>query len=175
MLNQATESCISRLGGLFPSFGSSFVPLRLEQLAALEDRVGVLPEDYRAFILIYGNSRFDHLVGKRFPPDRTVFVSSFYGGEGDVDAACTLAWAMKVYEGRMPTSAIPIAECAEQGEICLVVSGSERGKIYFWDRSNEWVASEDKTATLPEIQFQNMTKLADSFGDFMCGLEVIDE
>jgi len=181
MLRLKAEGCLSRLGGLFPSCGNSFVPMKPEQLAAVEHRLGHwLPEDYKAFASIYGNSRFDHLVGQRVSPGRTVFVSSFYGGDGELDDACKISWAIRVYEGRMPATVIPIAECAEQGEICLGVSGLEAEKVYFWDRSQEWAALEEECLREgrvfpPETRFQNMTKLADSFEGFLCGLEIIDE
>jgi hypothetical protein len=180
MLNTKLEAALTALGHVSPASGDSFQPLRLEEMSAMESKVGgTLSEDYRLFGSRYGKSSFNNLVGYKLPNKRTIFSSSFYGGGKDTDDVYHINWAIRAYEGRMPSTVIPIAECGEQGEICLCVSGTEYGEVFFWDRKREYTASEEDSQRLSKeellrIQFQHLTHLTDSFETFLSRLVVVD-
>jgi hypothetical protein len=179
MLDTKLEAILAGLGHVSPASGEAFQPLGLEEISAIQTQVGgILPEEYRVFVSSYGKSSFNHLVGYELPNKRMIFISSFYGSEKESNDVFSINWAMRVYEGRMPSTVIPIAECGEQGEICLCLSGAEYGNVFFWDRNKECGPSEQfagiRTEDLLQLQFQYLTHLADSFITFLSRLVVVE-
>jgi hypothetical protein len=75
----------------------------------------------------------------------------------------------------MPHTIIPIASDGGGDQICLGVSGSERGQVYYWDHHNEWDEEdyeEDWGEPMPpEEKFSNLTLVAGSFEEFLSRLE----
>ena len=59
----------------------------------------------------------------------------------------------------------------------LGVAADERGRIYYWDHENEWDEEdfiEDGLPVPPNLKFQNLHHIADSFEEFLRNLEVLD-
>ncbi len=67
------------------------------------------------------------------------------------------------FSERIPSSFLTIASDPGGNQICLAVSGSDYGKVYYWDHENE--ADNGEIADMG-----NMALLADNFNDFMAGL-----
>lgn len=181
MLTTKLEQLLTVIGHLSPAHGGTFHPLTVEEIAEIEKRRdGHLPEEYQSFVLQYGSSAFNRMVRYPATSGRTIFPDVFYGGGEDPDSVFHINWALDMYEDRMPSTLIPIADCSEQGLICLGVKGAESGKTFFWDRNLEWGATQDSLQLegkpIPsDLQFQNLTLLADTFFGFLSGLEVADD
>jgi hypothetical protein len=181
MLITKVEAALAAVGHLTPARGGSFHPLTLGEIAAIENRLGrELPEDYRTFVLKYGSSTFARMVGFPLSGKRAVFIQVFYGGGEDHESEFHINWAVDMYASRMPPTLIPIADCGELGLICLGVRSVEYGKIFYWDRDREWGATQEQLqlegkAIPPNLQYQNLTSLADTFLAFLSDLRIMDD
>ncbi len=178
------EEKFQLLGGIVP-IGESFLPVTEEELGSLEMTLqNRLPHDYRGFLATYGASMFAEYID--FQPVQNLpksisdtgkgHISSFYGGAQDPYQP--LEKAIATYRDRMPDSVIPIADdCGNK--ICLGIKGKEQGKIYYWDHGNEWdeqdYVEEHGAPMPPELKFQNLFLIADSFQDFVQRLEPSDK
>jgi hypothetical protein len=102
--------------------------------------------------------------------------SDFYGSKDTINS---LAENIEAYKGRMPDMIIPIGDDGMGNQICLGIGGDERGKVYYWDHENEWDEQqymEDYGVPMPpEMKFQNVYLVAESFEDFIRGLEKYEE
>jgi SMI1-KNR4 cell-wall len=126
-----------------------------------------LPEDYLDFLVHYGGFglRYD-----AFFPFQTVTavedtsgVEVFYGVmPGD---AYDLESYYKTFEGRIPRNLMPIAGDQMGGQICLSISGEDKGSVYFWDNQFEKNVEEGK-----EPGYSNVYLLAESFDGFINSL-----
>lgn len=176
-----------RLGGLEPVGGGvQFVPVSEEELQSLERQIGTsFPEPYRQFVGTYGASRFGHSVGFSItsPPSGTAgaprrgVLSGFYGAMNSLNNTLSLAWAIKTFRDRMPESVVPIGAEGGGDQLVLGVAADERGRIYYWDHENEWDEEdfiEDGLPVPPNLKFQNLHHIADSFEEFLRNLEVLD-
>ena len=179
------EANFTELGGVEPVRGDKLVPMPEEEIGRLERQLNIrLPEAYRRFLATYGSSAFGRDVVFRPARDlpkqlarrgRGLF-GFFYGGEHD--DLYSLARTVRVFSGRMPESIIPIGGDGGGNQICLGINGTERGKVYYWDHENEWDEEdylEDYGEPMPpEVKFQNLHLVAESFEDFLNRLEVAD-
>lgn len=101
-------------------------PANAESLEAFTAALGSdLPEDYRSFLLAHGalGIRGGAIVG-----DGLGHVSVLYGlgGGSDYDVRRNLA----TYADRLPASAVPIGENADNGDqLVLMVTGDRRGAV----------------------------------------------
>lgn len=129
----------------------------------LELRLGYrLPEDYREFLLHYNGGQPEpssFRFALRTGPDASSCVSwflSLYDGKHS-----NLERNIDIFEGRIPTATLPIADDPFGNVVLLGLHGQIRGKVYFWDHECE-----------PEEQpsWANVDLVADSFEDFMRGL-----
>ena len=171
---------VAELGGLHPCVDTSgqdkVWPLTEQEIADLEGEFGVtLPTDYRQFLAQYGACRFKAIVRSRGASYYRV--ARFYGGGVDEDDAGHIRGALLDFEDRMPSSILPIAEC-DDGAICIGTRNEVYGKVFYWDRENEWDWQQQERISAGETlsrdeQFQNVSQLADSFEAFICDLEVI--
>lgn len=174
------------LGGIVPHD-----PMTEEELVAIETDLGQpLPEDYRGFVRTYGGASFGELVQFQLLEDEPVHpvksllgvpipryengpLSHFYGSKTGNQS---LAESIEALKGRMPDTMIPIADDGAGNQICLGIKGQERGKVYYWDHHNdpdEQEYLEDYgTPMPPEVKFQNVYLIAESFEDFLRRLEV---
>lgn len=184
------QELFDRLGGIEPVDGDEFAPVSESEIGAIEGDLGVrLPEPYRTFLATYGASMFggaspdnpyvEFRPLEPLPPQfqgGNGLLASFYGAEREEDDMLGLGARIRYYSGRMPESIIPIGD-SWGSQICLGIKGDEAGKVYFWDEQNE---PQDEKEYLedfgeprpPEVTFQNVHLIADSFEDFLRRLEV---
>lgn len=120
-----------------------------------------LPEDYRSFLLTHNGgeptpevffineSQGDDILGK------------FYGLYKEPQYS-SLSWCFETNRGRMPSNIIPIGTDPGGNQVCLSVSGSDYGAIYFWD--HEEVNNEEGP------NYDNLYLLAPNFTAFLNGL-----
>lgn len=175
------------LGGIVPVVGDRFVPLSGSEIDALEKVLHAsLPMFYRRFLETYGATAFGKYVD--FSPAQGLpeNVSSsgkghfgfFYGAlSQQYDDSFSLEWNIAVYRERMPESIIPIGGDGSGDQICLGISGAQAGKIFYWDHNNEWDEEDyldDGEPVPPDLKFQNVHLVANSFDDFLLRLEISD-
>jgi hypothetical protein len=185
------ENKFRLLGGIVPVF-KTFLPLTEEELQSIEMALGVaLLGDYRDFVRKYGVSSFGELVqfqlqeaepvhpvqsllGIPIPRYEKGPLSHFYGSRTSNQS---LAQYIEIYKGRMPDTMIPIADDGCGNQICLGIKGKEHGNVYYWDHHNEWDEDdyrEDYGKPMPpEVKFQNVYLIAESFEDFIQRLEKV--
>jgi len=137
-----------------PTISKEYAPLTREQLAAVEQRLGVLlPQAYRGFLLA-------HNGGKPKP-------NAFQTRDG---TGSSIDWFLGIHSGphdnfegyfinykvtrrALPTNLIPIGHDPGGNLICLSVQGEDTGAVYFWDHEKE---------TSPPT-YANLHLIADSF------------
>ena len=168
------------LGGLHPCIGpgssGTRSPLSEKEISELEDDLGVrLPADYRQFLSEYGACRFKSIVSSH--PDLYYRIAHFLGGGQDENDSGHIRGAIAVFEGRMPDNILPIAEC-DDGAICLGISKTVYGRIFYWDRENEWDWQQQERRSSGDAlsideQFQNISELAESFEAFILDLQIV--
>ncbi|MBI2302058.1 MAG: SMI1/KNR4 family protein [Armatimonadetes bacterium] len=139
-------------------------------LLALEADLGArLPEDYRDFLLRCNGG----YVGGRYWFDDNVGVHHV-GGLREEDHFSLLS-ARECYQNpaeiRIPTDLLWIMDDPFGNAICLGLSGSHRGQVFFWDHEQEpWPEDWDGSVE----QAGNITVVADSFTEFVAGLHELD-
>lgn len=141
----------------------------VKELERIESLHGVsLPSEYRTFLMETGAPiTFDTTVvyrPKEKSPwddeDGTQSVEVLYGlGKGDY----SLSTLWKRYADQIDEQALPIAGAPGGNQICLIVDGAKRSRVYFWDHEGD---------VDPEEELANMYLIAKSFGAFMALLEV---
>jgi hypothetical protein len=185
-MKRKIEEQFARLGGIL-TFDP---PMTEEELSAIEKNLGeILPEDYRELVRAYGAAMFG--AETWFRPMRSLSISPspfkempsrvleggafshFYGSSAGKQS---LASHIERYKARMPDTIIPIGDEGGGNQICLGIRGNERGKVYYWDHENEWCEEgyreHFRRPMPPEVKFQNVYLVAESFEDFITRLEV---
>lgn len=134
-------------------------PVTTDDILRLEHQLGVpLPEDYRSFLIQHNGGR----------PAPNVFSIATDGTATDD----TIAWFLCIkpddvndiletasaLQGRIPGYLLPIAVDPFGNYICIGISGSDYGRIYFWDHELESTGS-------------NIYFLAHSFNDLLDSLK----
>lgn len=138
---------------------NQFGKLDERRLWNFEKRIGArLPEDYRGFLM-------EHNGGKPVPSDFSISTEQWTSlhhvlGLHDGHSYLSLEGDYEDYLSRMPASIIPIADDSFGNAICIGISGTEAGKVYFWDHELE--GAEDE-----QPYFGNITLIADSFTKFL--------
>ena len=103
-------------------------------IAELEqDGLIALPPDYRSFLIETNGGRVDgNWYFKISDAEGETALSHFYR---IVDSKKRSAWTLRYTRSpcspRMPENLMPIGSDAFGGKICIQVSGSDRGKIYY--------------------------------------------
>ena len=136
---------------------NQYGPLDQQRLRSLEAKLGVqLPDDYRAVL-------HEHNGGSPEPGDFVISedegedtVNIFYGLHSDANYA--LEGNLAAYKLHIPRSMMPIGEDPGGNQLCIGLSGAERGRVYFWDHE-----------TL------NVIEVAPSFSAFLDSLFDADE
>ena len=154
---------INELGGRFvyENVGELPVELSEEELQSVEAALGhPLPPDYREFLRDFGGYWF---YGISYPLRRTSpyvpegYLGSFYGlrigPTLDILARHEDDLASQVIGPEM----LPIARDAADNQICLFLSGPQKGSVHFWYAEG---------ASSP-FNYGNLYQVADSFDDFM--------
>lgn len=179
------EELFHRFGGIRPVVGDVFLALTDDEIGEIERVVGdKLPGSYRQFLSRYGASGFQRLVqfrpARRLPPHISDwggdYLSALYGKEPEGRDMFDLLTRIHFYKDRMPDSMIPIGDNGLGNQICLGVSGEAFGKVFYWDRHNEFDEDEyledHEPPVPPEMLYQNVHLVADSFEDFLQRLEI---
>ncbi|MFC1852520.1 SMI1/KNR4 family protein [candidate division CSSED10-310 bacterium] len=127
-----------------------------------------IPQKYKDFVSRYGCSRFSGLAsvicyadGNKYP------LGLFYGG-GQLN--CNLLEMVNTFHNRMPNTVIPIACDVFGNQFCLCVKSDEIEKVFYWDHEEEPDPDDyldEGEDVPPDIWFQNMTLIADSFVSFI--------
>jgi len=140
-------------------------PASPESLEELEIELGVrFPREYGDFLLQFNGGDFMRPVVCPFddPLERgcLFFVNGFYGDPSDRSTGKSLVTCARIYKGRTPEDCMAVADCNSRDLVLLQVAGpaSERGKIWFWDGTEEY-------------EGDNIHSLADSFSEFLAMLE----
>ena len=170
---------------------TGFTPLTVAEVSELESSLGAeFPETYRHLLARYGAAGFERYV--KFPVVKGVSVMDMMKGEMPAEIALLpfgmfygsdangygLIKHIKTYMGRMPESLIPVGGDGFGNQICLCISGQQRGKVYWWDHENEWDEDDYEDdygePMPPEAKFQNVYLVAESFDEFFRKLEVAE-
>ena len=64
------------------------------------------------------------------------------------------------YENRIPNNALPIAEILGGDQICMRLTGEDKGAIFYWDHEYELEYSRFKVK-------ENLAKISNSFNEFI--------
>ncbi len=144
----------------------SETPLSSETIRKVEERLGIVfPIEYRDFLRLHNGGR----------PRPAVF--RFKKPSGQFADSC-VDWFLAIYEGehdnfesyfetyqhRLPTELVPIAHDPGGNLICIAVSGTLNGFVFFWDHENECDIGETPT-------FANVYLIADTFSEFVNSLQ----
>lgn len=176
----------SQLGGIFAAGGGDLRPIPSDGLRSIEKMIGAdLPEPYRSIVARYGAFTF----GGRSQDDPFVFFGSktplpdyiaenghaifghFYGDE-DADGPVSLHSQIMLFRDRIPTTMIPIAGDGGAGQICIGVTDTDRGKVFYWDANDEPLEEEDYVQGLGQptptnTKRHNIYLVAGSFAEFI--------
>ncbi|MBN1312390.1 MAG: SMI1/KNR4 family protein [Anaerolineae bacterium] len=131
-------------------------------IEAAENAMGVrFPDDYRHFLLQNNGGKPDpnmFLIPDHPIPGQSDLLDWFYcivhDSPIDIISAC------RAFKGRVPEECLSIGCDPGGNQICLVISGTEQGKIYFWDHEEEADEGEEPT-------YGNMYLIADSLNDLL--------
>lgn len=128
---------------------------------------GVISEDYVNFLKecnggIPGKSKF--LFFKKDGRKDVSEVSVFFGVHSGPNTS-SLQWVLEIYRSRLPKKLMPIADDYFGNLICLGVTGSYNGKIFFWNHDEE----------SNEVGWHNVYHINDSFFCFFNSLEKIPD
>lgn len=181
------ESHLSRLGGLIPIQGESFVPLGADEVEKLEDQVGAaLPEDYRLFLELYGASTFRSLASIRAAGSLPEWLSndgllpfgSFYGVNRESYDFPDLLFCAEQFREELPSQLLPIADAGNDDQICIQLFGNRVGRVLYWDSQSNYERSDDDAgASLPADISENpkLFYIAYSFEDLLVRIEPFDD
>ena len=143
-------------------------PLTELQVDRLERQLGMtLPKNYRSFLLRYNGGRPDPAFFPIRDFDRSAFgdrspfgaIHFFFGLSRTVQSS-NLGWNFSTLRGRMPRELLPIAGDESGNRICLAVTGTNAGCVYFWDHDDEHSPP----------TYANLYLIASSFEEFLDGI-----
>jgi len=132
------------------------------EIAAFERRLGArLPYDYRTFLYEYNGGIPDACYFSAL--HERLLVQSFSRlAPGRSDDIETIA---RSFEGRIPSSFLPIALDPQGSLFLLSLREGTRGRVYFWDQEREPEEPTDELAS-----FSNIYELSLSFAEFYAAL-----
>jgi len=134
-----------------------------EQIAAVERQLGSsLPRDYRDFLLAHNGGRVRPAVFSVHgnPHFGSKCVVHFFNAI-DPGKSHDLLWKAEIYRNRMPLGFLSVASDPGGNQICLVLSGSNIGKVVFWDHH-----CEEMDEDMPPSE-DNVYLIANSFTEFL--------
>jgi hypothetical protein len=134
-------------------------------VSQLEHQLGIsFPEDYKQFLIRYNGGRPDEGVFHISEEEGDSSFGFLYSVHRNSCRVNEIIHNVKNYKNRIPNTMIPIGGDSFGNQILLGVFGEDRNKIYFWDHEKEGIDG-------PEDIRDPLTKLADSFEDFINGLK----
>jgi cell wall assembly regulator SMI1 len=116
----------------------SYAPLDEVELATTERDLDIkFPPEYRHFLAVWngGRPQQDLFVYEGHGYKESNIIDWFLGihnGENN-----NLRSYARVYKERIPRNLLPIAHDPGGNLICIAVSGSDLGAVYFWDHEEE--------------------------------------
>lgn len=126
-----------------------------------------LPNDYELFLFKYGGSMVDcdcYFPVKESNAEYREVIDLFYGAD-------ELKKAFETYQGRMPSSVVPIGGISGGDQLCLGIKAPFFNKVFYWYHENELLAkqmiglrSENEEA---DSYWENIVLLAESFEEFI--------
>ena len=117
------------------------------------------PKDYREFLMEYNGGRPIPNCFRSVDGEECSLVH-FFQKINSKHTYDDLLSNIRIHEDRMPSDFISIASDPFGNEICIVISGQDFGKIYFWDHEDEVGDGEPPT-------MDNMTLIAQNFKSFI--------
>ncbi len=140
------------------------VQIHSPDLQRFERRLGlVLPEDYKAFLLLNNGGRTTLYV-LRAGNVGPVIVNDFFGL--DPGSPLDLDDNVLSYKGRVPAGFLPFANDPGGNVFLLALADENRGSVFFWDHERE-----PQEEGLHWRDYPNLYSLSDSFTDFLGMLE----
>ena len=138
------------------------------------DLGGTLPDDYRAF-LVRCNGGFcgGSLWFKGPTPEgEKADAGVHHIGGFRRESYFSIQKSVECYKGRISSDLLWIMDDPFGNAICLGVKGPHQGKVFFWDHEeepdpDEWDGGVETAG--------NVSLLANSFSDFVAGLQPTDE
>ncbi|MEY8713642.1 SMI1/KNR4 family protein [Mangrovibacter phragmitis] len=161
------------------SFGAKPKPLSIEMLNKfinlIESETGQFPDSYRSFLLHFGISvLFDvNVVFKAIQPSPWAddkgydSLESLYG-LFESDNEYTISEVVNTYKEDFHNQWISIGASSGGNQICICLNGEMYGQIWFWDHEADPIFNDTTVIS-------GMTKIANSFIEFVDILEVQDE
>jgi cell wall assembly regulator SMI1 len=117
-----------------------------------EKKLGIqLPKTYRNFLLKHngGQPQPNVFPLPENPVDTHAILDWFFSIDDEDINGNSLEWNYHIMNGRIPSNLLPIATDPGGNLICLQVSGTSLGRIYFWDHEEEpFTNPEDYNALL---------------------------
>lgn len=165
------------LDELLASLDHKSPPAPSDALKRFERTIGQqLPGDYREFLVRcnggYGAGDIHYLAPPTPEGQSPDVCLNHVGGfrEEDYFSLESAYENYQQYEIRIPKDLIWIANDPFGNAICLGIAGAHCGKVYFWDHENE--PDPDQWDGRVESA-DNIDLLANSFSDFLAGLQII--
>lgn len=121
----------------------SYDAVSAADLKELEQDLGAkLPSPYRRFLLKHNGGHFRHKHKVVCPlKEPTTQISEFspdgffaINATGNAD---DIRWNVRVFRGRIPRKDVLAVAHSWEDTLCLALGGEDRGKVYFWETSNE--------------------------------------
>ena len=129
---------------------------------------GVIPQSYADFLKKYNGGDTEDMVCrfKRDSEIEPVLIVSFFGVNRNDDKDILRLY--RDYNGRIPSTSIPIAEAEGGNVICLNLSDFGYGGVYYWDHEEEYDSKSHERIS------DNMYLISESFDVFMESMQTFD-
>ena len=170
------------LGEIKPVVGDEFHPMREAEIAEVESAIkAALPDGYRRFLMQFGAIGLP--TDTEYRPSSTLPASLASNGAGSIDlfygSADDDVYSLRSHLGsirdRMPPGFLPIGSTFFGDQICLGTSVRDGNRIFYWDHHNDRTEQDyidDGLPVPPDVRYQNVTLIADSFEAFLDRLYV---
>ncbi len=137
--------------------------LTANTIVKFEKNVGCLiPPSYRKFLLIHNGGKPNPceftIVGKNNSQD--AIAVKYFLGINFPEKTLNLEYVLSAYYNRLPSNLFPIARDPGGNLICIATTGTNIGKVYFWEHEFEVEDGE-----IPS--YENVYFIADSFEEFL--------
>lgn len=124
-----------------------------------------LPKDFRNFLKYVGDRGYmiSAVIEGREDDFSVEYIKGINGGYS------TILEDKKMLKGRIPKRLIPFADGPFGNLYVISVRGKDKGSVYYWDHELEYDEEQDDCRL--DDYFGNLTKLANSFTEFVSSLK----
>jgi len=129
------------------------------EISNFEAMVGKLPQDFRQFLKDYNGGIPSLPLLKTHSNERVI--EAFLALKAPKGFSDSIAYAIKIYGTRIPSSTIPIASAGGGDLLLLYIGPGKFGEILYWDHNLE--SDEDNTSDY----FDNTELVASSFSELL--------